>query len=180
MTPQQFYQNYLADNTLSELSKKLIFEVECQSPKSILDFGCGTGKHIKSFSGEVVTCGLDVSLLNVIHASVKNDRNFMILGYDIHLQFLQRFDVVMTCSVLDHIKNINGIINEFKRIATKAVLLAETSDVMGDFYYAHRYEDFGFMKIPGFEWKGEDGATYYIYKWDRNEPQWAFAHDDLG
>lgn len=163
MTPEKFYSTYQADDNLSPLSHKLISLVDNCSPMHVLDFGCGTGKHLNALPKHVVTCGLDISLINLIHANVRNNCNFLALGDQQHLGHLRHFDVVMTCSVLDHIEHIDKIITEFKRIAQKAIFLAETNDVPGEYYYPHDYESYGFVK-HNFQYTGEDGANYFIWE----------------
>jgi hypothetical protein len=109
---------------------------------------------------------MDVSWLNITHAFTKGLR-FLVLGDETHLRHLCNFDVVFTVSVLDHIEDVGGVINEFKRIANKSIYLAETNDVPGQYYYPHDYESYGFKKLD-FGWKSEaDGAVYNIYKWNK-------------
>lgn len=182
MSPKEYYSRYQADDNLSELSKSLINAVVSHSPSSVLDFGCGTGKHIAKLEN-VVTCGLDISLINLEIAHIKNGCNFLVLGTEEYLNHFQAFDVVITCSVLDHIERIDEIIRNFKRIAKKAIYLAETSDIVNEYYYNHDFTKYGFRKVEGTEWKGEDGATYYLYEWISGVSHTgipSFSHDDLG
>lgn len=161
MHPKRFYQDYLADNGLSPLSQELIQLIRVGDPRSVLEFGAGTGKHLKEFP-RAKTFGIDLSLHNLIHANVKNGQNYFAIGDEDWLPKLQGFDVAFTCSVLDHIEDVDGIIKELKRIA-KRVYLAETNDTPGQFYYPHDYESYGFRRTK-FEWKSTgDGATYHIW-----------------
>lgn len=162
--PKTFYRSYQADNALSDLSAKLRDVIMAESPAHVLDFGCGSGKHLKMLPDTIVKCGLDISLINVINTAVKNEGRFVILGDESHLGHLHYFDVVITCSVLDHIELINRIVHDFKRIARKAVFLAETNDEVGKFYFKHDYEALGFQKLS-YAWTGDDGATYNIWEW---------------
>lgn len=162
MTPKAFYRNYLADDTVSELNTKLSDLIKNEKPNSVFEFGCGSGKNISLQN--CVTCGLDVSPQNIIKAHYKNYCDFLILGDEYHLGHLANFDIVFTCSVLDHIEYITEIISELKRIG-KTVFLAEADWHAPDkFYWAHDYKSFGFEKLD-YTWIGEDGATYYIWKW---------------
>lgn len=163
MTPKQYYTNYLADDGISELSLKIVDLIREDNPNHIFEFGMGTGKNLRMFSE--CTAGLDVSFVNCIVAKAKNSIPMIVVGDETHLRHLCNFDVVFTISVLDHITNIDGIIGEFKRIANKAIYLAETNDVPGDFYYPHDYESYGFTKID-YAWKSlSDGANYHIWKY---------------
>lgn len=161
---KEFYRNYLADNETSRLSTRLIIEINALNPNHVLEFGCGTGKH-GNFIGNY--CGIDLSLQNVIHAMVRNNCPMVIKGDETNLRHLCNFDVVFTCSVLDHIEEVEAIIGEFVRISNKAIFLAETNDVPDRFYYPHDYESMGFQKLE-FKWKSpSDGAIYHIWKLEK-------------
>lgn len=135
-------------------------------PIHALEFGCGSGKNLKLLEG-VSTAGIDISFINIIKSVAKNDLTFAMFGDETHLRHLCNFDVVFTVSVLDHIENVEGIIGEFKRIANKAVFLAETNNQPGPHYFPHDYENMGFEKID-YRWQSDgDGAIYYIWKWSK-------------
>lgn len=164
---KQFYMGYEADDNLSPLSERLINEILILNPVHVLDFGFGSGKHLSVLHKKgIVTHGIDISKTNVVTAIFKHSLPSVQLGDESYLRHCCNYDVVTTCSVLDHIKDIDGIIQEFKRIANKAVLIAETNDQPGPHYYPHTYEDYGFNKID-FSWKSEmgDGANYFIWIW---------------
>lgn len=163
MTPKQYYTNYLADDGISDLSLKMFDLIKQENPDHIFEFGMGTGKNLRMFSE--CTAGLDISFINCIVSKARNSIPMIIVGDETNLRHLCNFDIVFTMSVLDHIEDIDGIIGEFKRIANKAIYLAETNDVPGDFYYPHDYESYGFTNV-GFTWKSSsDGATYQIWKY---------------
>ena len=166
MQAKRFYQDYLADNGISALSEELLLLIKQDRPESVLEFGCGTAKHLKALPNVKFKLGIDVSLNNLIHGHVRNDQNYLVLGDEDILPRLQLFDTVFTCSVLDHIEHVGSIIVEMKRIAQKSIYLCETNDTPGELYYPHNYEEYGFEKT-GFSWKSEngDGATYHIWKW---------------
>jgi SAM-dependent methyltransferase len=167
MHPKRFYEDYLADNGISPLSEELLRLIKQDKPNSVLEFGCGTGKHLKALPSIHKKFGIDLSLINIIHGNVKNGLHYLFLGDEDILTKLQDIDVVFTCSVLDHIEKIDSIIQHMKRIANKTIYLAETLDTPHGLYYAHDYDKFGF-KETGFKWvspKPEgDGATYQIWK----------------
>jgi SAM-dependent methyltransferase len=160
--PKAFYYNYLADDKLGGLNHKLIELINAEAPVHVFEFGCGTGKNLRALN--CVTCGMDISPANIMAAHYGNRLPFLILGNEYHLGHLGRFDVAFTCSVLDHIEDIDRIIKELKRIG-KTIFLAETNTVPAPFYYPHDYESYGFQKIPDFTWTGDDGAYYFIWKW---------------
>lgn len=187
MSASEYYKSYLADDNISKLSKVLVDKILKTSPVSVLEFGCGTGKNLKLIKQkkDIKCFGIDISLIGVEYAKIKNEVDYVAVGDQDWLPRLFNIDVVFTCSVLDHIENVSGIIKEFQRIG-KHVFLAETNDVPSKYYYPHNYESFGFRKLD-FEWVSDgDGSTYYIWHWQaipRGEYGNSFgdyAHDDLG
>lgn len=164
MTDKEFYSTYIADDNLSPLSIKLLSLIAEDKPNHVFEFGCGTGKNLSAFNLEVCAVGMDISMMNCIIAKTRNNVPTIINGTEHYLRHLCNFDVVFTVSVLDHIKKVDDIISEFKRIANKTVYLAETTDCVGPHYYSHDYKRHGFEKLD-FSWKSvQDGATYHIWK----------------
>lgn len=181
MSPKEFYSTYVADDNTSELTDQLLNEVNKYNPVHALEFGCGSGKNLKPLQdyGVCVT-GLDISFINVIRARARNEIRNIICGDETHLRHLCNFDVVFTCSVIDHIESPEKIIQEFKRIANKAVILAETKDIVGPHYFSHKYESWGFTKVD-YCWKSRegDGASYFIWVWTKSFVDYG-PNDDLG
>lgn len=167
--PKDYYRNYKADDGLMMLNHDLISHICNESPVHAFEFGCGSGKHLKVLESKGVSCfGIDISPVNVLTGIAKHELPFVSIGDESHLRHLCNFDVVFTCSVLDHVheKDFKSIVNELKRIANRAVFVAETNDVPGPYYYPHNYERYGFEKMLG-EYPSQygDGAMYYIWKW---------------
>lgn len=176
---KEYYRKYLADDNLSELNKNLIEEILKFKPVSVFEFGSGTGKNLKfiqALDREIFVSGIDVSYINTIHAMVKNGLDHVSLGDEQDLKFIANYDVCITVSVLDHIKDIQAIIYHLKRIAAKAVVIAECTEHQPEnFYWAHRYQDYGFRKIKGSEMVSDgDGKEYAIYVFSKVN-----ANDDL-
>jgi ubiquinone/menaquinone biosynthesis C-methylase UbiE len=188
--PKEFYRTYQADDSIVELNRKLAHEVMKESPNHVLEFGTGTGKNLKliqslqmQYAKVVAVSGIDISLINVLHATVKNGLPHVSLGDENYLRHYCNFDVVITCSVLDHVENIEGIIQELQRIANKCVIIAEcTESDPANYYYSHDFEKYGFEKLPDSEYYSTaDNHVYNIYKWKkRNEAIVDFPNDDLG
>jgi ubiquinone/menaquinone biosynthesis C-methylase UbiE len=167
MTPKEYYKSYQADDFLSELSRELIAEIMKYDPVHVLEFGCGTGKHLSVLNSVgICTIGIDISPMNIYKAIHKYDLPFVACGDESYLRNLCNCDVVITCSVLDHIESVYDIIEEFKRIANKAVILAETDSLTGNHYFSHLYNSYGFTKT-NFQYIGEDGGTYGIWIWTK-------------
>lgn len=184
MTAANYYRAYLADDTISPLSDMLLAEIIRESPLHVLDFGSGSGKHSNFLNKKgIVTIAIDISMMNVVRSHSKYDLPFVACGDESYLGHLCNIDVVTTCSVLDHIENIEKIIDQFKRICNKSIIIAETKDVVGDLYFSHDYEKHGFKKV-GFRWTSNqpegDGATYYIWKWTKGQNEVLTINDDLG
>lgn len=183
MSSNEFYSTYIADDNISELSERLVEEIINFKPVHVLEFGCGSGKNLRLLQDKgICATGIDISFMNIIRAHARNEIKNIVYGNETHLRHLCNFDVVFTCSVLDHIEQAAPVIQELKRIANKAVILAETVDVVGPYYYYHNYSQHGFKAID-FTWKSRaadgDGASYKIWIWT---PQ-AIDHgpnDDLG
>lgn len=190
---KEYYKTYLADDGISPLSREIVNYILKDNPNSVLEFGCGTGKNLRLIreqehtyaQSEIKLFGIDVSLINVIHANVKNDLPYICLGDQDLLPKLRNIDVVFTVSVLDHIEYVDDIIKEFKRIAYRVFLAEPLLDKPETFYYAHDYGKHGFVKLP-YQWESDgDGNTYYIWEW-RQQPRgengdsFDWVHDDLG
>lgn len=168
MTVKQFYSTYLADDSISDLSKEVINEILKYEPVHAFEYGCGTGKHLRFLQEVGVEAGgIDISTVNIAKAIFGHGLKNVLQGDETHLRHIANYDCVFTVSVLDHIEDVEEIIGELKRIANKSVILAETNSLNGNYYYKHNYEKFGFEKVPHFKWFGEDDAIYYIYKWEK-------------
>jgi SAM-dependent methyltransferase len=163
-----YYSTYRADDRLSSLSWKLVSEVCKFEPVHVLDYGCGTGKHLDVFRGaNICTIGIDISPANCAKAIHKYDLPCIINSDETYLRHLVNVDVCFTCSVLDHIPDPTGIIDELKRICNKAVVIAETQDKVNEHYYPHDYDAIGFTKLD-YSWLSPaDGATYHIWIWEK-------------
>jgi len=165
---EKYYSTYTGDNFLRSLNRNLLSLIESENPKSVLEFGCGQGKHLGALKDKgIFTAGVDVSFSNIMHGyCAGNLKTNAILGNENILSFLRGFDVSFTCSVLCHIENIFEITENLKRISP-VVILCETSDDVGGFYYPHDYTALGFTEV-GTAMKAEgNGCEYRFYKWSR-------------
>lgn len=176
MNTKEYYRRYLADDSLQELNHKLVEEILKFDPASVFEFGMGTGKNLNLFKNNVcsysesniVTFGIDISPIAVLTSMTKYSLDFVGIGDETKLVNFTNFDCVFTCSVLDHVedKEFKLIITNFKRIAKKAIILAETNDIVSEFYYKHDYEKHGFKKID-YNWTSQDDcANYNIWVYD--------------
>jgi len=171
MHPKSFYHNYQANDEIAPLDEMMNDFVISNSPRSVLDFGCGVGKNLKYLRDSIkglTACGIDMSFLNIIHAKAKNQIDMLILGDEYHLCRITQFDIIVTTSVLCHIEDISDIVQEFKRIANHSIIICETTDIKGQFYYGHDYKSFGF-EFVGLQMESGNDALYKIYQW-KKEP----------
>lgn len=174
---KNYYQNtHQASDEILDLHLKLAEKILSYEPKRVFEFGCGTGKNLKLIkdSSKKITrvTGIDVSYQNIIKCHEKFFLDDCFVGDERTLQCYARdeanYDVAFTCSVLDHIENIDDIIRDLKIIAKKAVVLAETRDIVGDFYFNHDYSKYGFERIMDYSYISSkafagDGASYQIW-----------------
>lgn len=171
--PKHFYKSYVADSKIYHCNIRLAKEILSYNPKTVFEFGCGVGKNL-NLLGQMSQYSTTVEGIDISPEAVKIARESFLnvnLGTEEQLKEVKNHDVAFTCSVLDHIRDIDSVIIELKRIASKAVILLETNDVPAKFYYPHDYEGYGFIKT-GYEYKsdkasGGDGAVYYLYKWEK-------------
>ena len=168
LSAKEFYKRYVADEQMYELNHVLVKNILSYKPQSVLEFGCGPGKHLVelSSSGIAKLSGIDISPKAVEVAKKKGLD--VSEGTENSLKSIESnsYDIVFTCSVLDHIENIEDLVSDLSRIAKTAVIVAETNDVIGDYYYPHNYLSLGFTD-SGYSWKSDLQppmmAEYRIY-----------------
>jgi trans-aconitate methyltransferase len=164
--PKDFYRNYQADNIIDVIDIALVSCIEEFEPSNVFEFGCGSGKNLallKKNNPNVETYGMDISIVNVMQSHL-NGVDCVIRGDERYMPN-SKFDVCFTCSVLDHIphENIKQVIGNLVSMSRKAVVIGETNELEGNFYYKHDFESFGFVKqtLP-FISEG-DGLNYFIW-----------------
>ena len=164
--PKAFYKKYLADGKAYPLNHELVRTIMSFEPSNVFEFGCGVGKNLLLLreKGVESVVGIDIS-----EGAVKKARENGLKATkadETYLSSLSSFDVAFTCSVLDHIENVNKIVGELKRISRKGVVLMETNDTPAKYYYPHDYESYGFVKT-GYTYQSTqpdgDGALYEQY-----------------
>lgn len=175
---KEHYRTYEASNEILRPHYFLADQILSFKPYSVFEFGCGTGKNLKliqKISGIEQIYGVDLSPSNIFFARENNKLDHCLVGDENALEHIESnsFDVVFTCSVLDHIHEISQIIQQFERIARKGIVLFETNDLIEQFYYAHNYESFGFRKLNysyvSNEAQDGDGATYEIWIYNKGK-----------
>jgi len=167
---KEYYRTYEASGEFVELHHVLTDTILGFHPSQVFEFGCGVGKNLLALlrqSDKVnEAVGIDISPKN-IEKAVDNGmkKGHVLVGDESFLNgfSFQRFDVSFTCSVLDHIPEIEKIVNNLKRISKKAVILAETNDIPGKYYFPHDYESLGFRKLNYKYASPQDKSTYFIW-----------------
>jgi trans-aconitate methyltransferase len=164
--PKEFYKNYQADNVIDEIDVALIHNIIKFKPKTVFEFGCGSGKNlalIKNELSDAITYGMDISIINVMQSHLAGV-DCVIRGDERYMPN-QKFDVCFTCSVLDHIpyENIEQVIGNLISMSDKAVVIAETNEHEGDFYFKHDFEKYGFVKKKNTFISSNDGFNYFIW-----------------
>ncbi len=111
-----------------------------------LDLGCGYGLLLPTLSryyDEVI--GIDADSTSYINASnlvshlrLNNVRVFLMDGNSMRFKN-KTFDVVFCCSILEHSKNLNVILNEIKRILKPGGKIITLSPTEGKFYSFLRF-----------------------------------------
>ena len=158
MNPKDYYMNYEADDNISPANELLVLEITRYHPKSVFEFGAGTGKNINllwKYNPDMSGYGCDLSKINVQKA--EQNGVFIEEGDEYLLQYYGNIDVVFTCDVLNHIPNIDFVVSEMKKLCNKSIVIAEPAKE-GDYFYPHDYESYGFVKLD---------EKYNIYKWDK-------------
>lgn len=162
-TIKKFYSTYNNGHIIYEGNKKIIGIINNTNPKTVFEFGCGTGKNLNMVNAEY-RCGVDLSKPAIdegfrfypgIHLILEDERILPMLGDKF-------FDVSFTVSVLDHIVSptCEQIVEQLKRISKK-VFVVESNDYWQPLCFSHGYESMGF-KITDYEWASP--VTKAVYK----------------
>lgn len=162
------YEKYVNSGQLHPLNHELAKVILSYKPDSAFEFGCNRGRNLLLLAPHVpLIYGIDMSEPAIEKAREHTRLRYCNVGNDKDLQCFKQFDVVFTCSVLNHIPHVTDIVAEFKRIAKKAVILAETQDIVDWNYFSHDYESMGFKKLD-YEWQSNDkGQRYNIWVFEK-------------
>lgn len=159
-----------------DLSERLILgAVSAQVFDSILDFGCGYGKHLKVLSSQFrdkKMVGVDVS-----SSMLRKAQNYL-RGTGVELRKIngltlpfedKSFDITLTAHVLIHNppNQVNKIIKEIKRVTRKCSIHMESTvkGVVAKDYYCHDYERLFSInggKVTLLSEYGKEGKLYKV------------------
>lgn len=147
---KQFYQKIHFDGVYYPPHYMVTKAVMKLRPKRIFEFGSCWGKNWalmrRDISVGVTYLGMD---LNEDYVKIGADEGINILcGDENQLKHFDSnsFDVVFTCSVINHITpfTAKSVLAELKRIAANAVVLCECTEKDEWRWYKHNYEEMGF------------------------------------
>lgn len=158
--------------TSTEDNEKMYDYLEELEAKTVFEFGCNAGRHlIKLNERGFQTFGIDLSKRAIKHAkeqllNVKcADEKFLPTMKD------DSFDAVITVSVLNHIYDIDEIVQHLKRISKKHIVICENNTKTNDGtvapWHAHNYEKHGFKKVREYISKNDNLTPYTMYLWSK-------------
>ncbi len=118
--------------------------------KTILEVGCGTGiypiRHPELFAGKRYT-GMDISQANIDFCKTNSEFEF-ICGDVIKMEFKNRYDLVFSHAVVDHVYDIDRFIINLLKACKK-------------YAYINSYRGFfPDLKKHKMEWREADGCYY--------------------
>lgn len=89
--------------------------------KKLLDLGCGPGIHLKEYSKRGAKCfGLDISEEMIKIAKKNCPKANLTVGSIYQMDYPNNyFDIVTASFVLDHVKEINTVVKEIRRVIKK-------------------------------------------------------------
>ena len=166
---KSYYRTYVSNEVVSPCNEQQVRDIISYNPQSVFEFGCGVGRILGLLKDKVAECyGIDISKKGIEIARKKSLN--VDVGDETKLLSLKNYDIAYTSSVLDHIKDIDSIVKELKRIANKAIVIAETNTPVGKFYFSHDYESFGFVN-SGYRYVSHNAkmpAVYEIWHWKKS------------
>lgn len=151
----------------SELRDKVREFCRSLNPSSMLEFGSSMGMNIEKVVGkDKKHLGIDINPKAVQKG--KDSGLNIILGDEEELYKVEeQYDLVLTSSVLCHIKDTDKIMEKLKDIAAKYVVCLETNDELDIDLFAH---DYSFMK-PQWQYLSSkpqgNGCLYTLYLWEK-------------
>jgi ubiquinone/menaquinone biosynthesis C-methylase UbiE len=138
---------------VTEMHRELYQTILRTGPKRVLEFGCGGGKNLAALEG-VEVWGVDINVEGVITAIERRGLEGVFKGSEKRLWVFgdKVFDVAFTCSVLDHVKDGKGLVEQLKRVAQRVVVneADEVPKVAPDpNWWVHPYSEMGFKHLSG-------------------------------
>lgn len=119
----KYFYRYLKIAPLSHalwrsLEARALEKVKIKRP--ILDIGCGFGEFAGVFFEKMVEVGIDIDPNELILAGQKKKYKKLVWADACHLPFKKNsFQTIISISTLEHIKNVDKVLAEVKRVLKK-------------------------------------------------------------
>ena len=142
--------------------------IAAQNPRNVFEFGCHDGRNLallQALNHNITCSGIDINPRAIANGIRKWKSLFLFCGDESRLKENPNlaYDVVFTSSVLCHIEQPKEIISDLVRMAKRGVLLCETQEIKGKYYWAHDYRSMGFKLFKSMKSVPEpqgNGALY--------------------
>jgi len=159
--PKRRYRSFIRDEIEHDFNS--FIALYARHYERIFEFGCNTGFNlnlIKKINPNASLFGVDLSKPAIDQGKEKYKLNLEI-GDENYLSHITHnsFDLVFTCSVLNHIPDIDKIILQLQRIG-RTCLFIECPIVLGVNYYGHDYYSYGMKIIKRY-------PPYMVYEYKR-------------
>lgn len=161
MEIKKHYSTSIESPSYFNINYKLVEIIKELKPHNAFEFGANWGRNIqllKEMAPEIKAAGIDLSKMAVGEAR-KLNLNVSYADERLLFQFPDNiFDVVFTCSVLNHIPDpeFDMIIKQLIRIGEN-IVLCESNDAslspnnQNGRWFAHDYKKYGFKKLATLE-----------------------------
>ena len=143
--------------------------------KSVLDVGCGTSTlTLEIASHGFKSTGLDVSDLSLSQlrdrAAEMDVEVTLVQGFAEKLPFpAKSFDTVVSCHTLEHVKGLEEMVSELKRVAAKRIIILAPKEKNRKYAFGYHVRFFNdgnpphkHINLKKFEEKIVDGDYIYI------------------
>tara|TARA_B100000131_G_C17989845_1_gene562088 strand:+ start:18 stop:605 length:588 start_codon:yes stop_codon:yes gene_type:complete len=140
---------------------------------SVFELGCNVGRHLYQLD----RLGLDVFGVDPVERFILEGRSKYGLGDKIVCDdhrclrdmVSNSFDTCMTVSVLNHIHDVKGIVEQLKRVCSNNIIICESFNKNKGKapWYIHNYEELGFEKLRNHNSNVTSDAEYAVYVWNK-------------
>ncbi len=144
---------------------ELIKEIRGMRPRLVFEFGCGAGENLNILSmADIGVQGIEINQDEVDEAH-RNGLSCVFQGDECSLRnyYPNTFDISFTIGVLDHIPDIQQVVNDLRMLTKRWIYCLETNDIPYKHYYPHDYEALGFYKLHSYISDG-DGVKYHLWR----------------
>jgi SAM-dependent methyltransferase len=124
-----FWKKYHQENSTFLFTSQIEQIIKKFEINSILEIGCGIGDNLKKIKGKKVV-GVDLSDFAIQKARKKYPKFEFHVGDILEIQLEEKFDLVFTCAVIEHIKpeSLDQVFNKMLCLSDKYILNIEAFD----------------------------------------------------